>query len=43
MKLENLNLIEMNTIEMIETNGGNAFLNWCYSAYRTIKNWCKVL
>lgn len=43
MKTKKMNLIELNSIEKLETYGGNAFIDWCVNAYNTIKNWSNVL
>ncbi len=43
MKIKTMNLIELNSIEKIETYGGCAFIDWCVNTYNTIKNWSQVL
>jgi len=43
MKTKKMNLIELNSIEKLETYGGNVFTDWCWNTYNTIKNWSSVL
>ena len=43
METGKMNLIELNSIEKLEIYGGNAFVNYCYGVYCTIRDWYSVL